>query len=232
MLLAVFLAALALILLAVFWVGMPIVNLALLDERRDEPYFYLEFARGAPTDVLQARYVQPLTGLVASEGGVHVGRYRLSHLLEGSRADEWPELNQFHMSRAQTVVPVVTSTPYRAFGRFTHGLVQFRAGQYLQKPPTWASAIAVWLIEEHLQADQDPLATIRQLAQQSTGDVVWDGPIQTLSMGQSWEHMFVVAFANGKQASAWLRSTEVATARKIANAQTRGLSLALYLRQD
>lgn len=223
--------AIALILLALFWVGMPLVNLALFDERRDQPYLLLEFARGAPAEVLQARYAAPLARLVASEGGVQIGRYRLSHLLDGTRDDEWPHFSQFHMARAQDVAQVVTSSPYRAFAAFTDGVTQVRIGGYAEKPPNWRGAFAIWLVEDLQNSEQDPLDNMRKLVQAGKGQVVWDRSIEALSVSQAWQRMFVVAFENEKAANAWLSQSEVSTARKIARAQARRMSLALYIRE-
>ena len=106
---------------AVLWVGPQLVGLAVFDDQRDQPYMILDFARGGSSEIMRTRYEEPLTGLVASEGGVFAGRYTMSHLLEGTRADEWSRLNRFHMAQAQDIAKVMTSSPRTMAGMVVPG---------------------------------------------------------------------------------------------------------------
>ena len=217
---------------AVLWVGPQLVGLAVFDDQRDQPYMILDFARGGSSEIMRTRYEEPLTGLVASEGGVFAGRYTMSHLLEGTRADEWSRLNRFHMAQAQDIAKVMTSSPYRLLREQISGFEHMQIGDYVDTPPRWGTVLAVWLVENHEDTLEDPLAGISALLPLGSGRVVWDAAIDVLSQSDDWQRIFVVEFTDELQATKWLRHMDMVTARGIANAQARRMSLALYVKDE
>lgn len=224
------LALMGLLVAVNYWVGPKLVDLAIFDPARDQPYLLLDFARGPDPDVYTARYQAPLSGLVASEGGVFLGGYQLSHLMTGRGEDVWPYLNHFHMARAQDVVQVMTASPFRLLQQHIPLVESTQLGGYLDAPPRWGEAVVVWLVERHRQGG-DPLQPIREVLALGPGTIAWDADIDNLSGAAGWQYLMVVEFASEQAAMSWLRHTEVATARSLVNGNSRQLAVAVYARR-
>lgn len=224
-------AVVVLVGLGVWWVGPNLVNLALFDAQRDEPYAIVDFVRSDSEDVYQARYVQPLAGLLASEGGELLGAYRLAHLLEGSVEDEWAFLNRLQVPQAQDLVQVMTSSPYRLMRDNIPELDSVQLGSYQIPVPKWRQVLVIWLVERREDALVDPLTSITAELSVGDGRVVWEAPVSALTDSMTWNHILVVDFAAESEAFEWLRDMDMETARALANAQAKRLALAVYARE-
>ena len=60
--------------------------------------------------------------------------------------------------------------------------------------------------------------------------MIWDARLAAISEDVPWQRMGVVDFASEAQALAWLRRSEVATARAITNARVKNLALSVFVR--
>jgi hypothetical protein len=224
-------AVVVLVGLGVWWVGPNLVNLAVFDSSRDKPYVLVDFVRSQSEDVYQARYLQPLAGLLASEGGELLGAYRLAHLVEGSVEDEWAYLNRLQVPRAQDLAQVMTSSPYRLMRDDIPGLHSVQLGSYELPVSNWRPALVVWLVERRTDSLIDPLTSITAALGSSDGRIVWDAPVSALADGMSWNRILVVDFAAQSSAFAWLRHIDMETSRALANARVKRLALAVYVRE-
>ena len=221
----------ALVSAGVLWVGPELVNLALFDSQRHQPYALLSFTRGQSAEVYKVRYQQPLAGLIASESGELLAGYRLSALLEGATADEWDYLNQLQVGHARDLVQVMTSAPYRLIHNPTPAFQDMQIGSYKLPQNDWQSAVAVWLVETRGGSALDPLEAVVAQLKLGNGRVVWNTAVTPLEGEGTWDRIFVVDFATEVLAYAWLGDIEVETARSLANAEVRRLALAVYVRE-
>lgn len=220
--------------IAAWWIGPQLVHIALLDDQRDQPYLLLDFAKTTDDrgdDYLFSHYQEPLTGLIASEGGVAVGSYTLVQLLEGTRADEWTHLNNFHLSRAQDIAQVMTSSPYRLIA--TSGQVSSVSfGHFAAQPVRWRAGLIIWLVRRSDNVATDNLAPVLATLAGTAGQVVWDKAVHIYHREQDWDRLVVLDFPSAQDALAWIRDPEVATARVIASAKARRSLVAVYGRAD
>lgn len=229
-----------LVALGVVWVGPTLVNLALFDNQRHQPYTLLSFTRGQPAEIYEVRYKQPMAGLIASEGGELLAGYRLSALLEGTHFDEWPYLNQLHVAHAQDLVQVMTSAPYRLLHGSFSGLQSAQLGSYDLPQTDWRRVVVIWLLETDQSSSGevtnskgivgDPLDVVSAELSRGEGRIVWNASVTPLIGGMSWDRIYVVDFASEASAYAWLGYIEVGAARSLANARVRNLALAVYVR--
>ncbi len=234
LMIAALIGAAAVLSIAAWWIGPQLVHIALLDDQRDQPYLLLDFAKTTDDrgdDYLISHYQEPLTGLIASEGGVAVGSYTLVQLLEGTRADEWSHLNNFHLSRAQDIAQVMTSSPYRLIA--TNGSVSnVSLGHFSAQPVRWRAGLIIWLVRSSDHVSVDNLAPVLATLAGTTGQVVWDKAAHIYHPEQDWDRLLVVDFPSAQDALAWMRDPEVSTARVIASAKARRSMVAVYGRAD
>lgn len=219
---------------AAWWIGPQVVHIALFDTQRSEPYLIMDFAQPAQDNaaaVLDSRYQQPLSGLIASEGGVKLGGYSLVQLLEGTRADEWSHLNNFHLSRAQDLAQIMTSSPYRLVTR-SDQIKSFTLGQYFAKPIRWRAGLVVWLVQASSEQNADPLAPVIATLETAQGRLVWDKIPHIYHQDNHWDRLLVMDFPSAELALAWIRQPDVATARVIASAKARRSMVAVYASVD
>ena len=222
------------LLIAAWWIGPQLVQIALFDDQRDQPYLLLDFARAAGSpgdDYLPSHYQQPLTGLIASEGGVLVGAYSLVQLLEGTRADEWNRLNNFHLSRAQDIAQVMTSSPYRLITTNT-SVKSVSLGHFAADPVRWRPGLVIWLVKTAATSNIDNLAPVLATLAGTRGQVVWDKVPHIYHREQDWDRLVVLDFPSAEEALSWIRQPEVATARVIAGAKARHSMVAVYSRNE
>ncbi|MCR9262001.1 MAG: DUF1330 domain-containing protein [Pseudomonadaceae bacterium] len=220
--------------IAGWWIGPQLVQIALLDERRDQPYLLLDFVKTSGEQdeaYLLSHYQQPLTGLIASEGGVPVGAYTLVQLFEGTRADEWSHLNNFHLSRAQDLAQVMTSSPYRIIAG--NGRVEnFTLGHFSAQAVRWRAGLVIWLVRASEHVAVDNLAPVLATLEGTSGRLVWDKAAHIYHREQDWDRLVVLDFPSAEDALNWMRDPEVATARVIAGAKARRSMVAVYGRAD
>lgn len=219
---------------AAWWIGPQVVHIALFDAQRSEPYLIMDFVRPAQDSaaaVLESHYQQPLSGLIASEGGVMLGAYRLVQLLEGTRADEWSHLNNFHLSRAQDLAQIMTSSPYRMITRGDQ-VTSFTVGHYFANPVRWRAGLVVWLVQASSEQDSDPLTPIIETLTPTQGRLVWDKTPHLYHQESAWDRLLVIDFPSAELALAWIRQADVATTRVIASAKARRSMVAVYTSVD
>ena len=220
--------------IAGWWIGPQLVNIALFDDQRDQPYLLLDFAKTSGVqdeDYLLTHYQQPLTGLITSEGGVTVGSYTLVQLLEGTRADEWSHLNNFHLSRAQDIAQVMTSSPYRLIAN-SGQVDNVTLGHFSAQPVRWRAGLVIWLVRNSENVAVDNLAPVLATLGGTHGQVVWDKAVHIYHREQDWDRLVVLDFPSAQDALSWMRDPEVATARVIAGAKTRRSMVAVYGQAD
>ncbi|XOV82272.1 MAG: hypothetical protein ACFHXK_15590 [bacterium] len=219
---------------AAWWIGPQLVHIALLDDKRDQPYLLLDFSRTADVrgdDYLHSHYQAPLTGLITSEGGVAVGSYQLVQLFEGTRADEWNYLHNFHLSRAQDIAQVMTSSPYRLIADDA-SVQHLTLGHFAAQPERWRAGLIIWLVRRTQHGPADSLSDVLARLEGTSGQVVWDRAAHSYQSAQAWDRLVVLDFPTAQAALTWMRDPEVATLRVIAGAKVRQSVVAVYNRID
>ncbi len=209
---------------ATMWMGPGLANIAFIDPNRESPYTLLDFVRLEPAAALDARYHQPLVGLLASEGARLTSRYRQIYLLEGRRADEWQELSLVHLPRAQDLAQIMTSGPYRLINRGTSDIATLKLGSYEPAVDQWRRGLIVW----RAVAADDPFVTLRERLAATQGRIVWDSRVEVFEGDSRWNRILIADFTDIKAALDWLRSREMETERAILNSNVEDLSLAVY----
>ena len=213
----------------VWWTGPKLVHMAFVDNRRAEPFAFIDLARFADAGVHRARYDGPVQELLSSEGGVAAAEYRLSHLVQGRHTDEWQVLNAWHMNRGQDLVQAMTSEPYR-LALETAGSDVLKLGSYELPSDGWRSGIIVWLASAREGALGDPFVGVLERLDPNTGRIVWQASIGSVANPVHWTDILVLDFETDTAALAWLRSDEMAIERDLTNAALRDLSVAVYKR--
>ncbi len=225
-----------------WWVGPALINLAVLDDRRDLPYTHLDFVRIDNAEVYQARYRMPLAGLVASEEGVVAQDYQLVHLMYGKSRDAWSRFALVQMNQAKDWVQVVTAGPYRLMlEALNKGVAEdahqsrtvdtLHLGSFDVPNRVWRESLVLFMLQASDETQTDPLAPM--LNEISTGDgrLVWDTPVLVTGSGAEWQRVVVVDFANPDSALAWLRQPQMLTAHALSNARSTSLAIAVFQRR-
>lgn len=213
----------------VWWLGPPVVELALDEDRRGEPYYLLTL-----TDSDQAgEYVRNVAALARKEGGEMLWRGGLERLLDGRVADEWQDAVLFRFGAGGGVVQMITSPEYRSLAR---GRKVLLIGSPEPVGDVAARSVAVLGLLKSRDVEQpstDALAGITAGLAESGGALIWNGPMDVLAGDAGWSRGLLVTFADERQAEAWFRNpgveTERALARKVFERQAWLLLKAAYL---
>ncbi len=209
---------------ATLWMGPGLANLAFIDPNREASYTLVDFVRLEPAGALEARYHQPLAGLLASEGARLASRYRQLYLLEGRRADEWQQLSLVRLPRAQDLAQIMTSGPYRLINRSVTDIATLKLGSYEPAADQWRRGLVVW----RASSATDPFVMVRERLAATQGRIVWDSQVEVFEGDSRWNRVLIADFIDMQTALAWLRSREMETERAILNGNVADLSLAVY----
>jgi uncharacterized protein (DUF1330 family) len=228
-----FLLFLAVLLLAagagVWWLGPSVVELALDEDRRSEPYYLLTL-----TDSSQGGdYVRDVAALARNEGGEMLWRGGLERLLDGRVADEWQDAVLFRFSAGGGVVQMITSPEYRSLARGRKVMLVGSAEPVGDVATRSVAVLGLLESRDDDQASTDAVAGITARLADSGGALSWNGPMDVLAGDAGWNRGLLVTFADERQAEAWFRDpgveTERALARKVFERQAWLLLRAAYL---
>lgn len=213
---------------AAFWVGVPLVNLAFFDERRDEPLMVIELLKAPDADLHQALYQTPMAELLASEGARLQAAYRMNHLMHGSVADEWQYMNLIDVPRAADFVQVMTSGPFKLLQAQGGVSASTRIGVFHTTGQQWRPALVVWFVKTRQLDALDPFAETLPLWETLQGRVVVNQPLLLLDNDASFDRVLIVEFPSTQAALALLRSPEMRTLRSVVNGAVDHMALAVY----
>ena len=213
---------------AAFWVGVPLVNLAFFDERRDQPLMVIELLKTSDTDLRQARYQTPMAELLASEGARLQVAYQMNHLMDGNVADEWRYLNLISVPRAADFVQVMTSESFKLLQEQRGISASSRLGVFHAAGEQWRPALVVWLVKTRQSDALDPFAETLPLWQTMQGRVVVNQPLLLLDNDSRFDRVLIVEFPSVQPALTLLRSPQMRTLRSVVNGAVDHMALALY----
>lgn len=231
--LRVFLASLTAAAVAVWfgvlWIGPSLVNLALLDDQRDQPYAVLDL-----TDLSdltnQDTYKRVVSDLVTSEGGYVDPGYSLVHLLDGRRDVKFSSMQVITMQRGKSLVQVLTTGEYQQAIEVEPSR-SIKLGSFSLPREIWPNTVVVWLAELRPDSHADVLRELATPDNLGDGVVLWDTYVDSLTKQKTqWDRLLVVGYEHEQQALEWLRKADVTTARLIVKANARNLAVAIYSR--
>ena len=211
----------------VFWVGLPLLRLAFFEPERDQPLTVVNLVSAPGVENFDAAYQAPLRALLASEQGELVGDYRLRHLMDGARRDEWDVLNLLHIPVGSDMVQAMTSAEYRALRDIAPTLRMRMLGTFAVPGADWRDGLVLWLMNERQSAGQ-AFAAIAELAGSAGARIVLDTSIMALGEDMPFQRLVLMDFESPAAALNWLRTRQMVTERAVLNANLNDLAVAIY----
>lgn len=209
-----------------FWVGPVATGIAFDGDRRDAPYYLLQFVQRVEPDdraqtPAQEAFRNDVAAYAAVDGGSLVWSAATLHRHEararhGSARHAFAALDVLAFERGAGVVQMLTNTDYRAL-RSDVGDSVLLAGVAMPPRSFDARAVSVlilyeWLVEDaELLESQSPDAAGDHLRGWFAalgahgGSVVWGGDLAWFQTPQAWNRFAVLQFADTRSVSGWLR---------------------------
>jgi uncharacterized protein (DUF1330 family) len=218
-------------LLGTWYMGPNLVRLAFDEERRNEPYYLLNFAAGERDREYQSTYRAGLAELVVADGGQLLWQAKTAALSEGRVEDEWQDVQLFEFPRAGDFVEMLTSSRYRSIVDEHPSVVRMMLGTS-QGPDALATgqATVLSLLTATSEVDGSD-AVIGQLFNNLSaydGSLLWDAQVEDLEDQQSLNRVLMLTFPTLQQAEDWLRDPATVTERALtAAAAKRRVTLVL-----
>ncbi|MFP6837242.1 MAG: hypothetical protein VB948_14185 [Pseudomonadales bacterium] len=214
------------------WIlGPNLVGLAIDEERRDAPYYLLNFVAGESAPERQASYRSDLAKHVVDDGGQLLWQAPAMRVVEGRVQDEWQHVALFAFPRAGDVVEMFTSSTYRAIVD-AHSGVSFMLLGTSHAPDAFAGGGAVVLSLMTVDPDRETIDTAdRRLPgnlEPYRGTIIWASEVEDLENEWPWNRVLMLAFPTLELAETWLRDPDTVTDRALsATAARRRVTLVL-----
>jgi uncharacterized protein (DUF1330 family) len=198
--------------------GPNLVSLAFDEERRNAPYYLLNFGAGEPGADYQSTYRAGLAELVVTDGGQLLWQAITVQVSEGRVQDEWQDVQLFEFPRGGDFVEMLTSASYRGIVDAHPAVSRMLLGTS-SAPDALAGGQATVL--SLLTVGPEPSETdaaIRRLLGNLTGyegSLIWDTPVEDLQDESPWNRVLMLAFPTLEQAEGWLRDPATVTERAL-----------------
>jgi len=205
-------------LLGTWYLGPNLVSLAFDEERRNAPYYLLNFAAGEPGVEYQSTYRAALAELVVADGGQLLWHANTVQVSEGRVEDEWQDVQLFEFPHGGDFVEMLTSSSYRGIVD-AHPAVSRMVLGTSAAPDALAGGQATvlsLLTVDPEQSDTD-VAIRRLLGNLSAyeGSLIWDTELADLEEEWPWNRVLLLAFPSLTQAENWLRDPATVTERAL-----------------
>jgi uncharacterized protein (DUF1330 family) len=202
-------------------------------ERKSAPVVLVDlvaFADSAAEQRYRHSYLRPAWALIEAAGGKRLWSGHLSDVAAGRLGDEWSWLQLVEYPSRSAVIELVTSTDYRALADAQDATTTRRALLAATPLQPFAQGSGRYCVVRFVAFDgQGTLAGFdaswasRDTAElaQFHGAVVWHAALNPLSAdaGQRWDAIWVYAFPDATDRSAWLdnprRATQAALERHL-----------------
>ena len=199
------------------WIlGPNLVSLAIDEERRDAPYYLLNFVAGKSAAEHQSAR-SDLAKLVVDDGGQLLWQAPTIRVVEGRVQDEWQHVQLFEFPRAGDVVEMFTSSTYRAIVD-AHSAVPLMLLGSSYAPQALAGRGAVVLSLMTVDPDRAIDANDRRppgnLASYR-GTMIWTSEVEDLEDQWPWNRVLMLAFPTLELAETWLRDPDTVTDRAL-----------------
>jgi uncharacterized protein (DUF1330 family) len=219
-------------LLGTWYVGPSLVSLAFDEDRRDAPYYLLNFAAGEQDVEYQASYRAELAKLVVADGGQLLWQAVTIQVPEGRVRDEWQNVALFEFPRGGEVVEMLTSSSYRGLDDAHPAVSRMLLGTSMA-PDALADGRATVLNLLTVGPEQDLAdSVIRGLFGNLAaydGSLIWEAELEDLEDRWPWNRALMLAFPTLERAESWLRDPGTVTQRALTATATRQ-SVILILR--
>lgn len=226
-----FVCALALLLGAVgWWLGAPLVDLALDSERRQAPYFVLYMndasAPGTPFDVESGQtWEQAFAQLLAAQNVSVLWQTSQVAVAAGEVADEWQQVSLGRFPSGAELVRTVTSGSYRQLAEGAPGGARMVLGLGSQAPGGPASELL--LVAAAIPEDAaNPLPGALQPALLAGGRVLLDAPAVVLEGTTPLNRVLLLGFDDAAALDDWL--LQAATETELALLRSRVQALTIW----
>ncbi len=218
-------------LLGTWIVGPNLVSLAIDEERRNAPYYLLNFESGEHAIEYRSSYRSDLAELVVSDGGQLLWQALTIQVAQGRVQDEWQHVQLFEFPRGGDFVEMFTSSRYRAIVDAHPAVSRMLLGTSMP-PDALAGERATVLSLLTVDSEKDSMqAMIRHLLGNLAsydGTLIWDGEVEDLEDQWPWNRVLMLAFPTLERAESWLRDPTTVTERALlATTARRGVTLVL-----
>ena len=227
----VFVFALALLLGAVgWWLGAPLVDLALDSDKRKAPYFVLYMNDASQSGSLfdvetGATWEQAFAQLLAGQKVSVLWQTRQVAVAAGEVADEWQQVSLNRFPSGAELVRTVTSGSYRELAEAAPGGTRLVLGLGSEAPGGVASELL--LVAAAVPEDAgNPLPGALQPALLAGGRVLLDSPAVVLEGTTPLNRVLLLGFDNAATVDDWL--LQAATETELALLRTRVQALTIW----
>ena len=211
-------------LLGAWYVGTNLVSLAIDDDRRNAPYYLLNFAAGESDVAYQSTYRAGLAELVVKDGGELLWQALTVQVFHGRVHDEWRNVQLFEFPRGGDFVEMLTGSDYRALVDAHPAASRMLLGTSVA-PDALAGDQATVLSLLTVDSEQDQAdAMIRSLLGNLAsfqGSLIWDTKVERLEDQWAWNRVLMLAFPTVRQAENWLRDPGTVTEHSLAATAAR-----------
>ncbi|MFK7913023.1 MAG: hypothetical protein AB8B93_03845 [Pseudomonadales bacterium] len=231
----VFVCALAVLLGAVaWWLGAPLLELALDGEQRQAPYhvLYMSDAADSPTlldDGSGLTYQQAFTRLLAEQQVAALWRTTQVAVAAGEVADEWQRVVLTRFPSGAELVRSVTAGSYRKLAQAAPGGARMVLGLG-SRAPTGLAAELLLVAAAVPEGGENPLPAALQPALAAGGRVLFDGPAVVLEGTASVNQVLLLGFDSAATVDDWL--LQAATETELALLRTRVQALTIWRFMD
>jgi len=206
-----------------WYLGPNLVSLAFDEQRRDAPYYLLNFTTGEAADEYPSTYRAGLAELVVNDGGTLLWQARVAQVTEGRMEDEWQNVQLFEFPRGGDCVEMLTSSNYRALVKAHAGVTRMMLGTSTAPDGLagdQATVFSLMTVDPGQQAGNSANGLLGNLAAYE-GVLIWQSDVAELEDRWPWNRVLLLSFPTAAQAESWLRDPATVTERALAATAAR-----------
>lgn len=205
-------------LLGTWYLGPNLVSLAFDEERRNAPYYLLNFAAGESGADYQSTYRAGLAELVSKDGGQLLWQANTLQVSEGRVQDEWQDIQLFEFARGAEFVQMLTSSSYRGIVDAHPNVSRMLLGT--STPPdalaeNRATVLSLLNVDPKQEDSDDTIRRLFSNLRAYDGAVIWDTEVEDLEGRWPWNRALMLTFPTLEQAENWLRDPVTVTERAL-----------------
>lgn len=214
-----------------WWLGAPLVALALDPQQRQAPYHVLYLANlpAANASAGQVDYPRALNTLLAAEQATTLWRSGRVVVAAGEVADEWQQVALVRFPSGADFVRLVTGGDYRNLADQAPGgrrTVFGVSGAGPQSSAPELLLVAAQVPETALEAGSNPLPAAVDAAIAVGGRILWDQAMVVLEGSSTFNRLLLVGFEDAATVDDWL--LQAATETELALLRTRVQALTVW----
>jgi uncharacterized protein (DUF1330 family) len=208
-----------------WFVGPNLVSLAFDEERRNAPYYLLNFGAGEPGTEYQSTYRAGLAELVVADGGQLLWQAITVQVSEGRVQDEWQDVQLFEFPRGGDFVEMLTSSSYRGIVDAHPAVSRMLLGTSTAPDALaggQATVFSLLTVDPHQDSTDAAIRALLGNLSSYEGSLIWDTPVEDLQDDWPWNRVLMLAFPTLELAENWLRDPATVTERALTGTAAKG----------